>query len=141
GRNSPFRARSVEENLDLFRRMRAREFPAGARTVRARADMAWGNINMRDPALYRIKHMPHPIAGHGPCVYPRYDTPHALGDASEGITHSLWTLEFEDHRRLYDWCVDKVDLAGNPELLEPLRRKGYPIVAAKPRQIEFSRLN
>jgi len=141
GRNSPFRDRSVEENLDLFRRMRAGEFPDGARTLRARIDMASGNINMRDPALYRIKHMPHPIAGDGWCIYPMYDIAHALGDAIEGITHSLCTLEFEDHRPLYDWCVDKVDLAGNPELLEPLRRKGYPIVAAKPRQIEFSRLN
>lgn len=141
GRNSPFRDRSVEENLDLFRRMRAGEFPDGARTLRARIDMASGNINMRDPTLYRIKHMPHPIAGDGWCIYPMYDIAHALGDAIEGITHSLCTLEFEDHRPLYDWCVDKVDLAGNPELLEPLRRKGYPIVAAKPRQIEFSRLN
>ncbi|WP_202844489.1 glutamine--tRNA ligase/YqeY domain fusion protein [Luteimonas saliphila] len=141
GRNSPFRDRSVEENLDLFARMRAGEFADGARTLRAKIDMASGNINLRDPALYRIKHMPHPIAGAGWCVYPMYDFAHALGDAIEGITHSLCTLEFEDHRPLYDWCVDQVDLAGSPELLAPLLAKGLPNVAAKPRQIEFSRLN
>ncbi|TWT21268.1 glutamine--tRNA ligase/YqeY domain fusion protein [Luteimonas marina] len=141
GRNSPYRDRSVEENLDLFRRMRAGEFPDGARTLRAKIDMASGNINLRDPALYRIKHMPHPIAGEGWCIYPMYDIAHALGDAIEGITHSLCTLEFEDHRPLYDWCVDKVDLAHSPELLAPLTAKGLPNVAAKPRQIEFSRLN
>ena len=121
GRNSPFRERSVDENLDLFRRMRAGEFPDGARTLRAKIDMASGNINLRDPALY--------------------DFAHSLGDAVEGITHSLCTLEFEDHRPLYDWCVDKVDLSGHPELLAPLLGKGYPKEAAKPRQIEFSRLN
>jgi len=141
GRDSPYRDRSVEENLDLFRRMRAGEFPDGARTLRAKIDMASGNINLRDPALYRIKHMPHPIAGEGWCIYPMYDFAHALGDAIEGITHSLCTLEFEDHRPLYDWCVDRVDLAGSPELLAPLVAKGLPDVAAKPRQIEFSRLN
>ena len=141
GRNSPFRDRSVEENLDLFRRMRAGEFADGARTLRAKIDMASGNINLRDPALYRIKHIPHPIAGAGWCIYPMYDFAHALGDAIEGITHSLCTLEFEDHRPLYDWCVDRVDLAGHPELLAPLTAKGLPNVAAKPRQIEFSRLN
>ena len=141
GRNSPFRDRSVEENLDLFRRMRAGEFPDGARTLRAKIDMASGNINLRDPALYRIKHIPHPIAGAGWCIYPMYDFAHALGDAIEGITHSLCTLEFEDHRPLYDWCVDRVDLAGSPELLAPLLATGVPNVAAKPRQIEFSRLN
>src|SRR5690606_6983564 len=92
GRNSPWRDRSIEENLDLFRRMRAGEFPDGARTLRARIDMASGNINLRDPALYRIKHMPHPIAGEGWCIYPMYDFAHALGDAIEGITHSLCTL-------------------------------------------------
>ncbi|TYT23127.1 glutamine--tRNA ligase/YqeY domain fusion protein [Luteimonas viscosa] len=141
GRNSPFRGRSVEENLDLFARMRAGEFADGARTLRAKIDMASGNINLRDPALYRIKHMPHPIAGAGWCVYPMYDFAHSLGDAIEGITHSLCTLEFEDHRPLYDWCVDRVDLAGSPELLAPLLARGLPNEAAKPRQIEFSRLN
>ena len=141
GRNSPWRNRSIEENLDLFRRMRAGEFPDGARTLRAKIDMASGNINLRDPALYRIKHMPHPIAGEGWCIYPMYDFAHALGDAIEGITHSLCTLEFEDHRPLYDWCVDNVGLHEHPELLEPLKAKGYPLEAGKPRQIEFSRLN
>ncbi|CAG2085651.1 glutamine--tRNA ligase/YqeY domain fusion protein [Xanthomonas arboricola pv. juglandis] len=141
GRNSPFRERSVEENLDLFRRMRAGEFPDGARTLRARIDMASGNINLRDPALYRIKHVEHQNTGNAWPIYPMYDFAHSLGDAVEGITHSLCTLEFEDHRPLYDWCVDKVDLAVHPELLQPLLDKGLPREAAKPRQIEFSRLN
>ncbi|WP_126966994.1 glutamine--tRNA ligase/YqeY domain fusion protein [Xanthomonas arboricola] len=141
GRNSPFRERSVEENLDLFGRMRAGEFPDGARTLRARIDMASGNINLRDPALYRIKHVEHQNTGNAWPIYPMYDFAHSLGDAVEGITHSLCTLEFEDHRPLYDWCVDKVDLAAHPELLQPLLDKGLPREAAKPRQIEFSRLN
>ncbi|HEY1034429.1 MAG TPA: glutamine--tRNA ligase/YqeY domain fusion protein [Pseudoxanthomonas sp.] len=141
GRNSPFRERSVEENLDLFRRMRAGEFPDGARTLRAKIDMASGNINLRDPALYRIKHVEHQNTGSEWPIYPMYDFAHALGDAVEGITHSLCTLEFEDHRPLYDWCVDNVDLAGNPDLLEPLVARGLPKEAGKPRQIEFSRLN
>jgi glutaminyl-tRNA synthetase len=141
GRNSPYRDRSVEENLDLFRRMRAGEFPDGSRTLRAKIDMASGNINMRDPALYRIKHVEHQNTGNEWPIYPMYDFAHSLGDAIEGITHSLCTLEFEDHRPLYDWCVDNVDLAGHPELLEPLVAKGLPKEAAKPRQIEFSRLN
>ena len=141
GRNSPHRDRSVEENLDLLRRMRAGEFPDGARTLRAKIDMASGNINLRDPALYRIKHVAHQNTGDAWPIYPMYDFAHALGDAIEGITHSLCTLEFEDHRPLYDWCVDKTDLAHSPELLAPLLAKGLPNVAAKPRQIEFSRLN
>ncbi|QJD66778.1 glutamine--tRNA ligase/YqeY domain fusion protein [Xanthomonas campestris pv. badrii] len=141
GRNSPYRERSVDENLDLFRRMRAGEFPDGARTLRAKIDMASGNINLRDPALYRIKHVEHQNTGNAWPIYPMYDFAHSLGDAVEGITHSLCTLEFEDHRPLYDWCVDKVDLAGHPELLQPLLDKGLPREAAKPRQIEFSRLN
>ncbi|CAD7723328.1 Glutamine--tRNA ligase [Xanthomonas hydrangeae] len=141
GRNSPFRERSVEENLELFRRMRAGEFPDGARTLRAKIDMASGNINLRDPALYRIKHVEHQNTGNAWPIYPMYDFAHSLGDAVEGITHSLCTLEFEDHRPLYDWCVDKVDLAAHPELLQPLLDKGLPREAAKPRQIEFSRLN
>ena len=141
GRNSPFRERSVEENLHLFRRMRAGEFPDGARTLRAKIDMASGNINLRDPALYRIKHVEHQNTGNAWPLYPMYDFAHSLGDAVEGITHSLCTLEFEDHRPLYDWCVDKVDLGAHPELLQPLLDKGLPYEAAKPRQIEFSRLN
>ncbi|MCC8555109.1 glutamine--tRNA ligase/YqeY domain fusion protein [Xanthomonas hortorum] len=141
GRNSPFRERSADENLGLFRRMRAGEFPDGARTLRARIDMGSGNINLRDPALYRIKHVEHQNTGNAWPIYPMYDFAHSLGDAVEGITHSLCTLEFEDHRPLYDWCVDKVDLAAHPELLQPLLDKGLPREAAKPRQIEFSRLN
>ncbi len=141
GRNSPYRERSVEENLDLFTRMRAGEFADGTRTLRAKIDMASGNINLRDPALYRIKHVEHQNTGAEWPIYPMYDFAHALGDAVEGITHSLCTLEFEDHRPLYDWCVDKVDLAGNPDLLEPLVPQGLPKEAGKPRQIEFSRLN
>ena len=141
GRNSPFRERSIEENLDLFRRMRAGEFPDGARTLRAKIDMSSGNINMRDPAIYRIKHVEHQNTGKAWPIYPMYDYAHALGDAVEGITHSLCTLEFEDHRPLYDWCVDRVDLANSPELVKPLTDKGLPFEAAKPRQIEFSRLN
>ncbi|GAB1597100.1 glutamine--tRNA ligase/YqeY domain fusion protein [Lysobacter claricitrinus] len=141
GRPSPFRDRSVEENLDLFRRMRAGEFADGARTLRAKIDMASGNINLRDPALYRIKHVEHQNTGNAWCIYPMYDYAHSLSDAIEGITHSLCTLEFEDHRPLYDWCVDRVDLVNHPELLKPLLDKGLPREAAKPRQIEFSRLN
>ncbi len=141
GRESPYRTRPVEENLDLFRRMRAGEFPDGARTLRAKIDMSSGNMNLRDPALYRIKHVEHQNTGNTWPIYPMYDFAHALGDAVEGITHSLCTLEFEDHRPLYDWCVDKVDLAGDPPLLQPLLDKGLPNQAAKPRQIEFSRLN
>jgi glutaminyl-tRNA synthetase len=141
GRNSPYRDRSPEENLDLLRRMRAGEFPDGARTLRAKIDMASGNINLRDPALYRIKHVEHQNTGNAWPIYPMYDFAHSLSDAVEGITHSLCTLEFEDHRPLYDWCVDKVDLVGHPALLQPLLDKGLPKEAAKPRQIEFSRLN
>ncbi|CAA9310573.1 MAG: Glutaminyl-tRNA synthetase [uncultured Lysobacter sp.] len=141
GRPSPFRDRSVEENLDLFRRMRAGEFADGARTLRAKIDMASGNINLRDPALYRIKHVEHQNTGNAWPIYPMYDYAHSLSDAIEGITHSLCTLEFEDHRPLYDWCVEKVDLANSPELLAPLLAKGLPNEASRPRQIEFSRLN
>jgi len=141
GCNSPWRERSIEENLDLFRRMRAGEFADGTRTLRAKIDMASGNMNMRDPALYRIKQVPHQNTGNTWPIYPMYDIAHALGDAIEGITHSLCTLEFEDHRPLYDWCVDNVNFAENPELLQPLLDKGLPNEAGKPRQIEFSRLN
>ncbi|WP_101925200.1 MULTISPECIES: glutamine--tRNA ligase/YqeY domain fusion protein [Luteimonas] len=141
GRNSPFRDRSTDENLDLFRRMRAGEFADGTRTLRAKIDMSSGNMNLRDPALYRIKQVTHQNTGDAWPIYPMYDFAHALGDAIEGITHSLCTLEFEDHRPLYDWVVDRVDLAGTPSLLAPLTRNGVENVAAKPRQIEFSRLN
>ncbi|MGN7920266.1 glutamine--tRNA ligase/YqeY domain fusion protein [Lysobacter antibioticus] len=141
GRNSPYRERSVEENLDLFQRMRAGEFADGARTLRAKIDMASGNINLRDPALYRIKKVAHQNTGDAWPIYPMYDFAHSLSDSCEGITHSLCTLEFEDHRPLYDWCVGRVDLPNSPELLAPLLARGLPNEAAIPRQIEFSRAN
>ncbi len=123
GRNSPYRDRPVAENLDLFQRMRAGEFPDGSRTLRARIDMAASNINMRDPVLYRIKHgAVHHQTGEAWCVYPMYDFAHSLSDAIEGITHSLCTLEFEDHRPLYDWFQEHCG------------------IVARSRQIEFSRL-
>jgi len=123
GKNSPYRDRSVAENLDLFHRMRAGEFQDGEHILRARIDMASVNINLRDPALYRIRHVSHQRTGDKWCIYPMYDFAHGLSDAFEGITHSLCTLEFEDHRPLYDWFLEQ---------LEPPHR---------PRQIEFSRLN
>ena len=123
GKNSPFRDRSVEENLDLFRRMRAGEFPNGTRVLRAKIDMASGNINLRDPVLYRILHAEHPRTGKAWSIYPSYDYAHGQSDAIEGITHSICTLEFEDHRPLYEWLLDKLP------------------VPSKPRQYEFARLN
>jgi glutaminyl-tRNA synthetase len=123
GTNSPYRDRPAAENLDLFRRMRAGEFPDGARTLRARIDMASPNINLRDPALYRIRKTVHHRTGDAWHLYPMYDYAHAVSDWIERITHSLCTLEFEDHRPLYDWCLEALDL---PE---------------RPRQIEFARLN
>ena len=141
GRNSPWRDRSVEENLDLFRRMRAGEFADGAMTLRAKIDMASGNINLRDPALYRIRKVPHQNTGDAWCIYPMYDYAHSLSDAVEGITHSLCTLEFEDHRPLYDWCVAQVDLLRHPELVQPLLDAGMPAPVSVPRQIEFARGN
>ncbi len=124
GRNSPYRDRPVEENLDLFRRMRAGEFEDGRMVLRARIDMASANINLRDPVLYRIRRgVVHHQTGAEWCLYPMYDFTHPISDALEGITHSLCTLEFEDHRPLYDWVVENVS------------------VPCRPRQIEFSRLN
>ena len=123
GRNSPHRDRSTEENLDLFRRMRAGEFGDGEHVLRAKIDMASPNMNLRDPTLYRIRHVPHQHTGDAWCIYPMYDFAHTLSDAYEAITHSLCTLEFEDHRPLYDWLLDQLEL---PQ---------------RPRQIEFSRLN
>jgi glutaminyl-tRNA synthetase len=123
GKNSPFRERTVEENLDLFRRMRAGEFPNGARVLRAKIDMASGNINLRDPVLYRILHASHPRTGTTWSIYPSYDYAHGQSDAIEGITHSICTLEFEDHRPLYDWFLDNIK------------------VPSHPRQYEFARLN
>jgi glutaminyl-tRNA synthetase len=123
GRNSPWRERRVEENLDLFRRMRAGEFPNGARVLRAKIDMASGNINLRDPVLYRILHASHPRTGTAWCIYPSYDFAHGQSDAIEHVTHSLCTLEFEDHRPLYDWLLEHLP------------------VPSRPRQYEFARLN
>ncbi len=141
GRHSPHRDRSVEENLDLFRRMRAGEFADGSKTLRAKIDMRAGNINMRDPAIYRIRKVTHQNTGDAWPIYPMYDYAHSLSDALEGITHSLCTLEFEDHRPLYNWFVEKVDLGNNPHLWQPLLDAGLPTVPVVPRQIEFSRLN
>jgi glutaminyl-tRNA synthetase len=118
GTNSPFRERSVEENLDLFRRMRAGEFPNGARVLRAKIDMASGNINLRDPVLYRILHAEHPRTGKAWCIYPSYDFAHGQSDAIERITHSLCTLEFEDHRPLYDWLLDRLSVPSHPHQYE-----------------------
>jgi glutaminyl-tRNA synthetase len=123
GKNSPFRDRSVEENLDLFRRMRAGEFPNGARVLRAKIDMASGNINLRDPVMYRILHAPHPRTGTQWKIYPSYDYAHGQSDAIEHITHSICTLEFEDHRPLYDWFIANLN------------------VPSQPHQYEFARLN
>ncbi len=141
GRNSPWRDRGVEENLDLFRRMRAGEFADGARTLRAKIDMASGNINLRDPALYRIRKVPHQNTGDAWCIYPMYDYAHCISDAVEGITHSLCTLEFEDHRPLYDWCLEQIDLPHHPELVKPLVDTGFKTSVSTPRQIEFARGN
>ena len=123
GKNSPYRERSVEENLDLFRRMRAGEFENGARVLRAKIDMASGNINLRDPVMYRILHAAHPRTGTQWKIYPSYDYAHGQSDAIEHVTHSVCTLEFEDHRPLYDWFIENLD------------------VPSRPRQYEFARLN
>jgi glutaminyl-tRNA synthetase len=118
GQNSQFRYRSIEENLDLFRRMRAGEFPNGARVLRARIDMASGNMNLRDPVLYRILHAQHPRTGDAWCIYPTYDFAHGQSDAIEGVTHSICTLEFEDHRPLYDWLIDNLPVPSHPHQYE-----------------------
>ncbi|MGZ4809508.1 MAG: glutamine--tRNA ligase, partial [Thermoanaerobaculia bacterium] len=123
GKASPFRTRSVDENLDLFRRMRAGEFADGAHVLRAKIDVSSANINMRDPVLYRIRHETHHRTGDTWCIYPMYDYAHPLSDAIEHVTHSLCTLEFEDHRPLYDWLIDNLP------------------VPARPHQYEFARLN
>jgi len=123
GKNSPYRDRPVEENLDLFERMRAGEFADGTKTLRAKIDMASPNINMRDPALYRIKHVSHHQTGDKWCIYPMYDYAHPIQDAIEGVTHSLCSLEYEAHRPLYDWVITACEFS------------------PKPRQIEFARLN
>ena len=122
GQESPYRNRSVEENLDLFERMRAGEFPDGARTLRAKIDMASPNLNLRDPVMYRILHAEHHRTGDKWCIYPMYDFAHGQSDSIERITHSICTLEFEDHRPLYDWYVEQLGIY-------------------HPQQIEFDRLN
>ncbi len=123
GKESPWRSRSVEENLDLFTRMKNGEFADGAKTLRAKIDMASPNMNMRDPVIYRIAHLTHHATGDKWCIYPMYDFAHPLEDAFEGITHSICTMEFEDHRPLYDWVVNELDFE------------------IKPRQVEFAKLN
>lgn len=123
GQNSPYRDRPIEESLDLFARMKAGEFPDGSRVLRAKIDMTSGNMNMRDPVMYRISHLPHHRTGTTWCIYPMYDWAHPIEDAIEGITHSLCSLEFEDHRPLYEWVVNNIPIED------------------KPRQIEFSRLD
>jgi len=122
GKESPYRTRPVEENLDLFRRMRAGEFPDGSKTLRAKIDMSSGNINMRDPVMYRIKHEDHQRSGSKWCIYPMYDYAHGQSDSIEGVTHSICTIEYEDHRPLYDWYLDELGIY-------------------HPRQYEFARLN
>jgi glutaminyl-tRNA synthetase len=121
GKNSPYRDRTVEENLDLFRRMRAGEFPNGARVLRAKIDMASGNINLRDPVLYRILHAAHPRTGTAWSIYPSYDFAHGQSDALEHITHSICTLEFEDHRPLYDWFLEHLPVPSRPRQYEVAR--------------------
>ena len=125
GENSPYRERTIDENLDLFRRMKAGEFADGEHVLRAKIDMASPNINLRDPVLYRIRHVHHHRTGNKWCVYPMYDYTHCISDALERITHSLCTLEFEDHRPLYDWVLDQLT----------------NVVPCHPQQIEFARLN
>jgi glutaminyl-tRNA synthetase len=122
GRESPYRERTVEENLNLFKRMRNGDFPDGSRVLRAKIDMSAGNMNMRDPVMYRILRATHPRTGDEWCIYPTYDWAHGQSDSIEGITHSLCSLEFEDHRPLYDWFLDELEVH-------------------HPQQIEFARLN
>lgn len=118
GKNSPYRERSIAENLDLLARMKVGEFADGEHVLRAKIDMASPNLNMRDPVIYRIKHLPHQMTGNKWCIYPMYDFTHCLSDAIEGITHSLCTLEFEDHRPLYDWILDTLNTPCHPQQIE-----------------------
>jgi glutaminyl-tRNA synthetase len=132
GTDSPYRNRTADESLDLFRRMRAGEFPNGAHTLRARIDMASGNINLRDPVLYRILHAAHPRTGTAWCIYPTYDFAHGQSDAIEGVTHSLCTLEFEDHRPLYDWLLDHLPVPSRPHQYESARLNiGYTVMSKR----------
>ena len=132
GRESPYRVRSVEENLDIFRRMKAGEFPDGAKVLRAKIDMASGNINLRDPVIYRIVHKSHPRTGDTWCIYPTYDFAHGQSDAIEGITHSLCTLEFEDHRPLYEWLIENLPTPASPKQYEFARLNlGYTVLSKR----------
>jgi glutaminyl-tRNA synthetase len=137
GRNSPYRERSIAENLNLFARMREGEFADGACSLRAKIDMASPNINMRDPVLYRIRHIRHHQTGDAWCIYPTYDYTHCISDAIEGITHSLCTLEFEDHRPLYDWILNSLDLNSIKQASD-LAESDLPYVL--PKQTEFAKL-
>lgn len=128
GKESPYRDRSIEENLDLFTRMKDGEFPDGARVLRAKIDMASPNINMRDPVIYRIRHATHHRSGDKWCIYPMYDYAHPLEDAFENVTHSLCSIEYADHNELYEWFLDNIDYSG-------------PGIIGRPKQIEFARLN
>ena len=137
GKNSPFRDRSVAENLDLFARMRAGEFADGAKVVRAKIDMASGNINLRDPAIYRIRRAHHIRTGDKWCIYPMYDYTHCISDALEGITHSLCTLEFEDHRPLYDWVLDQLPVPCHPQQTEFSRLELHYTITSKRKLLQL----
>ncbi len=137
GRNSPYRERSVEENLDLFARMRAGEFADGSRVLRARIDMSSGNINLRDPAIYRIRRAHHIRTGDQWCIYPMYDYTHCISDALEGITHSLCTLEFEDHRPLYDWVLDNITIPCHPRQYEFSRLELHYTITSKRKLLQL----
>jgi glutaminyl-tRNA synthetase len=139
GRDSPYRDRSVEENIDLFSRMRAGEFPDGSRTLRAKIDMTSGNLNMRDPVMYRILHSSHHRTGDRWCIYPMYDFAHCVSDSVEGITHSLCTLEFEDHRPLYDWFLDELRVDCHPQQIEFARLNLSHTVLSKRKLIQLVR--
>jgi glutaminyl-tRNA synthetase len=137
GKNSPYRERSVEENLDLFARMRTGEFADGSRVLRAKIDMASGNINLRDPAIYRIRRAHHMRTGDAWCIYPMYDYTHCISDALEGITHSLCTLEFEDHRPLYDWVLDNITIPCHPRQYEFSRLELHYTITSKRKLLQL----
>jgi glutaminyl-tRNA synthetase len=137
GKNSPYRERSGEENLDLFARMRAGEFPDGSRVLRAKIDMSSGNINLRDPVIYRIRRAHHMRTGDQWCIYPMYDYTHCISDALEGITHSLCTLEFEDHRPLYDWVLDNITIPCHPRQYEFSRLELHYTITSKRKLLQL----
>ena len=137
GKNSPYRERGVAENLELFARMRAGEFADGSRVLRARIDMASGNINLRDPAIYRIRRVHHIRTGDAWCIYPMYDYTHCISDALEGITHSLCTLEFEDHRPLYDWVLDNITIPCHPRQYEFSRLELHYTITSKRKLLQL----